>query len=260
MVFDFKENAYEGYIFPDERKNLIDLALGAFRSIRFPVAYVSMPISSGKLLYDVLEKKGCRTLDELASVDKDAIYNEIIAPNIEMGICAADKIRTSLPPLAPSVFEGKKFRWSQQEYMALWYKVIEERAREMHMTDGWEYSNGGVQEFTRAMMMHHKTPWWDGERFQALPGEDYAKVIEDMSKIKIYDINGKPLFLEKGYGMIENAVSDLGKRGFDASSLKESKKSLQNVLGLINDPFTTREEYNYLNGQNVSSEMFYLNC
>jgi len=69
-----------------------------------------MPITSGKLLYDVLESKGCRTLDELAEVDRGAIYEEVIVPNIAMGIEAADNIRTPLPPLAPSVFEGKDFR------------------------------------------------------------------------------------------------------------------------------------------------------
>jgi hypothetical protein len=259
MVFDFKEEKYQDVELTDDRKNLIDLALGAFRSIRFPVAYVSMPITSGKLLYEVLEKKGCKTLEELSKVDKDAIYRDIIKPNVDMGIHAADTIRSPLPPLAPSIFEGKKFPWNQEEYMALWFKVIEERAREMHMTDGWEYSNGGVQEFTLAMMMFHKTPWWNQKRFKSLAEEDYEQVVEDMSKIRVFDISGKVLCLEEGYKLVGNAIKDLEKRGFNPDSLKESSTDLKNVIGLFYQHSLSASEYYYHRGQLSKSKMIYLN-
>src|SRR3989339_875933 len=74
----------------EERKNLIDLVLGAYLSIRHPIAYVSMPITSGKILYDVLEKKGVRNIEELIKQDPNSLYNDIIKPNVEMGMMAGN--------------------------------------------------------------------------------------------------------------------------------------------------------------------------
>ena len=257
MVFDFPEKTYE-YDLPEDRKDLVDLVLGAFRSIRGPVAYVSMPITSGKLLYDVLEKKGVTSLAELAQVDKPAIYDDIIKPNVDMGIAAADKITTTLPPLAPSVFEGKKFRWSQEEYMALWLKVIEERAREMHMTEGWEYSNGGVQEFTRAMQMYHFINY-SPERYLELSEWNRTRLTRDMATIKVFDMDGERLRLVEGRELVQNAIADLHKRGFDASSLEQSAIALDAIHDeLLGNRVMLDEDMKYHKVYGSSNEMIYL--
>ena len=210
-----------------KRYDLVNLVIGAYRSIRMPIAYVSMPISSGKLMYDVLEKKGMKTLEELAKIDPDSVYNEIILPNVLMGVEAADKVRSNLPKIAPSVFEGKKFRWSQEEYMALWFRVIEERAREMYMTNGWQYSNGGVKEFTRAIEMQFGfiNPIYNNLCLE----KNQEKAYENMRKIKIYNLVNKELRINDGINMVGNAIIDLEKRGFACDVLKESFDILFNM-------------------------------
>lgn len=137
------------------KKDSIDIVLSAYRSMLHPVAYVSMAITSGKLCYDVLDSRGVKSLDELKEVDPDAIYRDIIQPNISHGISLAERIakKTELPVIAPAVFEAKKHRWGQKEYMFMWYRVIEEKVQEIYMMDGWEYSDGASQEFVRAMEM-----------------------------------------------------------------------------------------------------------
>jgi len=130
----------------DELKASIEIVLSAYQSHRNPegYAYLSMPITSGKLYYDVLEKHDVLTLDELMAKDKNILYNEVIRPNIDINTEVADKItdKTKKTIIAPAVFEAKKQRWSQDAYMFLWYGVLEELIDETIMTDGWQYSNG----------------------------------------------------------------------------------------------------------------------
>ena len=235
----------------EERKNLIDLVLGAYLSIRHPIAYVSMPITSGKILYDVLEKKGVRNIEELIKQDPNSLYNDIIKPNVEMGIMAADNLDTKLPPIAPSVFEAKKFRWSQEDYMSLWLKVIEERAEEMHMTDGWEYSNGGVQEFVRAMQMQFL--------FAHVPNAS-PEFYQRMRKITVFDLNKKELRLNDGFNKIKESILDLNKRGFPNNSLRESVRDLYNINGFFISHGTSASEWHmhmkyYLDFARLDKEM-----
>lgn len=232
----------------DSRLDEMNLVLGSYRSIRYPIAYVSMPITSGKLLYEILEKKGCRNLEELSEQDPKSIFLEIIQPNIEMGIAAADKLRikSKLPPIAPSVFEAKKQRWSQEEYMFLWFRVIEELAEEVHMTEGWEYSNGGAQEFVKAMEMQFG--FANTNFFQK--NIDTENELERMKKIKVFDNKRKEIRLNKGSELLTSAIIDLRSREFDSESLKTSLHKLTSIGGFFYDSLTSRSEYeqhsNYL--------------
>ena len=153
-MFD-QDNSFSQELEQD-RQNLVNLVMGTYRSLRNDIAYVSMPITSGKNMYEVLLKKGVKTLEELKKVDPECIFKEIVKPNIERGLIAADNLNSKLPVLAPSVFEGKSLRWTEKEYMTLWLEVIKERAREIHMSDDWEYSNGGVEEFALAQKMRYR--------------------------------------------------------------------------------------------------------
>jgi len=136
----------------DELANL-GIVLGAYRSFRgnrrAHIGYVSMPITSGRRLCDVLCEEGVRTVEELtAKCGKGALWERVMQPNINEGIAFTDGLgkREDLLFIAPSVFEAKKWRWTQDAYMSLWYRVIAEMAGRHVVMDGWEYSNGGVDE------------------------------------------------------------------------------------------------------------------
>ncbi|NPE27151.1 DUF4406 domain-containing protein [Methanococcoides sp. SA1] len=243
-MFDQSNFYSEGL--PEDRSNLLNLVVGAYRSIRSDVSYVSMPITSGKLMYDVLERKGVKTLEELGTADPTSIVEDIIRPNIEMGIVAADNLKSSFPALAPSVFEGKSFRWTQEEYMTLWLQVIKERAREMHMTDGWEYSNGGVEEFTLAQQMKLRCVGIiDKSQKLGCAGKEYRLLTEDMARMQVYGLDKKEISLDAGIDIIKGAIEDLDKRGFESSRLTNSLDSLKLAWTLTSAPFIPEEDALY---------------
>ncbi len=221
----------------------INVVLGAYRSILHPIAYMSLPITSGKKYYEVLEKHGVKTTEEL---DKELLYLEIIKPNIEEGLILAERLseESILPVVAPSIFEAKKQRWGQNDYMFLWFRVIEEKARRMYMKDGWEYSNGGSEEFVRAMEMQFGfiNPWNGMEHFPK--DTDLEKIYEELKKIKVYDERGNELRINDGFSMIKNAIIDLDKRGFKSQVLNSSLDKLYCISGYFTEVFTSRRERN----------------
>lgn len=254
---------------PQEKRESVSIVLSAYRSMLSPIAYVSMAITSGRRYYDVLEAKGVKSLDELAKQDPDAIYRDIIQPNIAYGVDLAKTIsqKTSLPVIAPAIFEAKKQRWREEEYMFMWYRMLEEKAQEIYMMEGWQYSNGCSQEFVRAMEMKHGFvnsrngmdfypgyesfkkeldkqgiyPWEDGHNcegrrrrwlrtFRNLEAKCGLKEAEArMRKIKVYDASGKELGLDTGSFMVADAVKDLKSRGFECGSLLASFQKLYSI-------------------------------
>lgn len=140
----------------------VKTVLGAYRSLRGPrremIGYISMPITSGKRLNRLLVENNVRYLPQLSEKrGGDFVYGEVIRPNIDSGITFADRrgALDNLLYIAPSVFEAKKWRWSQDAYMALWYQVIAELAGRHILMDGWQYSNGCIQEVFFSLLLQH---------------------------------------------------------------------------------------------------------
>ncbi|HTK60251.1 MAG TPA: hypothetical protein VL283_03555 [Candidatus Baltobacteraceae bacterium] len=221
----------------DELGNL-GIVLGAYRSFRGDrrghIAYVSMPITSGKRFYETLAAEGVTSLEELsAKRGKDALYELVIKPNVAEGIALADKLgdeRRNLLFIAPSVFEAKKWRWSQHAYMSLWYRVIGELAGKHYLMDGWEYSTGGLQEVLFSMLMRWRVIRSFNVREGAAefrfanfhPGLSREKLMEElrgMWEIRIYEADGAEVRLDQALAKAVGAIRDLQARGFDASNL-----------------------------------------
>jgi hypothetical protein len=152
-------------------------AYGSFRGARRNLlAYVSMPITTGKRFYEVLTAEGVRSAKELAEKrGKDALFELVIKPNIAEGIALADELgaRGDRLYIAPSVFEAKRWRWSQDAYMALWYCVQAELAGQHYLMDGWEYSTGGVKEVIFTFLMRFGFIQRFSSGFRAEHGLDY---------------------------------------------------------------------------------------
>lgn len=213
----------------DELANL-GIVLGAYRSFRgnrrAHIAYVSMPISSGKRLYDVFYEERVRTVRELTQkCGEDALWERVIRPNITDGITLADSLgkRENLLFIAPSVFEARKWRWTQDAYMSLWYRVIGEMACKLVVMDGWEYSNGGVDEVLFALYLHWRLFRMSTLREGAahfnlknfcsdMPTEELWRELEAMWAMRIFDARGKELRLDVLLKMCVDAVLDLRER------------------------------------------------
>ena len=220
----------------DELGNL-GVVLGAYRSFRGDrrkhLAYVSMPITSGKRCYEVFSEHGVTSLEELAAkCGKDAAYRLIIKPNIAEGIAFADRLgveRSDLLFIAPSVFEAKRWRWSQDAYMSLWYRVLGELTGKHFLMDGWEYSTGGVKEvmfttFMQFTMLPFKSRAAMGEfdlkdfMTDLSPDQRLAE-IEAMTKIRLHAADGSEIRVDQALAMIVKAIEDLKSRGLPYQDL-----------------------------------------
>jgi hypothetical protein len=224
----------------DELGNL-GVVLGAYRSLRGErrshLAYVSMPITSGKRYYEVLTEHGAKDAKELAAkAGGDALYRLVIKPNIDQGIAFADHLgvsRKDLLFIAPSVFEAKRWRWSQDAYMSLWYRVLGELAGAHYLMDGWEYSTGGVKEVMFTVLMQNMALWdeqmkeYGMENFLAdLPAERRFSEAEAMSRVRIYEADGTGIDLIEAINKIALAIQDLRGRGFPHLELVEPAKRM----------------------------------
>lgn len=195
----------------DEVRRTIDIVWSAYRSVlskEGKLAYVSTAITSGLRMYEVLDTLGLRSADELKEKHPAVLFDQVIRPNIEAGnevakVLAAKEDR---PVVAPAIFEAKKQRWSQDEYMAMWLGMIEENVGAMFMSPGWEYSNGGAEEFLHAIQMAlgFKSRW----------------------DIEILDHERKPITVHAGLISIGQALRALHARGRKAPILADVFRSV----------------------------------
>jgi len=193
----------------DEHRLQAQFALAAFSTLKAKeIAYVSVPITSGKRLYDYMAEHGFKTAEE-AKADHEAFFKNVVAPNLSDGVKASDdwagKIDGAI--VAPAEFE-KRLRgedaitWGQDAFMSMWVPLIDEKITHMIMVDGWEYSNGSGEEYLQAALMQMGR----GKR----------------DNIKIFDDDGHVLTLDKGIGMMVDAFKGLHKRGLRPRNMAET--------------------------------------
>lgn len=197
----------------DEVRRTIDIVWSAYKSVLSKeghLAYVSTAISSGKLMYGILQQIGC-SYDELKKHHSNVLYEQIIKPNIDQGTALARSIAGSSdePVVSPAIFEARSQRWSQDEYMGMWLRMIEENVGRMVMSPGWEYSNGGTEEYLLAMQM--------------------AYGLRTRHGIDVEDHQGNRLPLSQGMELIAKALLDLHGMGQKAPTIASVYVGLNNT-------------------------------
>lgn len=233
----------------DELTNL-GVVLGAYRSFRGNrrkhVAYVGMPITTGKRFYDVLSEHGVHTREELATLfGSRALFDLVIAPNVREGIALADQLgkRDDRLFIAPSVFEAKPWRWTDDAYMALWYRVIGELAGSHVVMDGWEYSTGGVREvlfsmFCQWRIIRNYTAMGAAREFglenftPVMDPSEKIRELEAMWAIRVFDASSNEITIDIALAKIVAAIEDLKTRGFEAKDLLAPVERMNAVLTL----------------------------
>src|SRR3989344_3851268 len=106
------------------------------------LAYISVPITSGIFLYKLkLEKPSMPQAFQMkAAID----HNYLLGWQFEQEL----QERVRFPILYPADLVPVHQEWEQTHFQALWLSIIAEKCTEMHMCDGWEFSNGGTKELT----------------------------------------------------------------------------------------------------------------
>ncbi|MBI2596462.1 hypothetical protein HYW46_07075 [Candidatus Daviesbacteria bacterium] len=229
-------NAEYDRLTENELTNL-GVVLGAYRSFRGDrrshIAYVGMPITTGKRYYDVLSEHGVKSREELTEkVGQKALWEEVIQPNINEGISFADSLgkQRDMLFIAPSVFEAKQWRWTDDAYMSLWYRVLGEMAGTHWVMDGWEYSTGGLREVMFSMIMQ----WGVIRSFNkdtavkafglknfhsGLTKEEESLEFMEMRKMRVYDSAGIDIRIDGALSKSVDAIYDLKQRNFPYQDL-----------------------------------------
>ena len=241
-----------------QRRHDIDVVLSAFRSFRsiYPVGYLSTPITTGILFYQVLEKYQVKTLVELLARDRSLLFEEIIKPNTDSGIALGDELakKWKLPIIVPAVFEAKSQRWTQDDYMYVWYQVIREMIGHTILRDGWEYSNGGAEEFVHSVAMQFRllSASSADEKFpiyipvDLFPNLFIGPKIEFPEKtMKITNERGRDVRVEEGVIKISQAIDDLYHRGFRATKLLALLMQLVGMTYCVNSHLKNKEYQNH---------------
>lgn len=179
--------------------------------------YVSTPITSGTALYRAMDAMGVTTLDELKR-DRDAFRTLVMDVNLS----AAEKVANAMlsfggAVIAPAAFEARSLDWEQDAYMGLWLDTIERKATRIAMVDGWEYSNGGAEEYLQALLMQA------GRR--------------DRNNIEIVDARGAVLGHHQAIYGLAAALDDLMTRGFQPTQIIRVLHRVVVLHGMIEDEY-----------------------
>jgi len=201
---------------PTERRREIAVVGSAYDSILSSgFTYVSTPITSGAALYRAMDEQGVTTLEDLRR-DKEAFARLVIEPNL----AAADGVARAMMSfggavIAPAAFEARSLGWDQDAYMGLWLDTIERKATRLALVDGWQYSNGGAEEYLQALLMQA------GRR--------------DRGDIEIVDARGAVLPHHEAIVLLSDAVDDLHRRGFTPTTLIRTLHRIVTLHGMILD-------------------------
>ncbi len=210
----------------DEVKRTVGIVWSAYRSVLSKegrLAYVSTAITSGQRMWEATISLGLKDMDELKAKHPDVLKNDVIGPNIEAGNGLARTIAAKIdhPVVAPAILEARSQRWGQDEYMALWLRMIEENVGRVYMAPGWEYSNGGAEEYLHAVQM--------------------ALGFRSRHDIRPLDPTGRAIPASEGADAIGRALLWLQERKAKAPVLAQVYCSLVTVLGLWRTPEISSE-------------------
>lgn len=213
---------------PEDRQANIEVVCSAYQSVMADKAYLTHPITSGKRYYDILDQYGVKSIKELENKKSGALREEIILPNISEAKQFAETVEgLTLPLIIPGIFEARKQRWGQEEYMILWLRVLTGSVKELWLSEDWQYSNGGAMEFCRGLMLQ-------------------LRFIEERAhRLLIFNHKGDRVDLSEGASKLSSAIKDLTVRGHDTAKLRTELGQIAGIAAYLNDPLTSRHESAY---------------
>lgn len=206
----------------------------AFRGDRRAhIGYATVAVTTGKRFYDVLSREGVLTREELIEKrGKDFLYEEIVKPNIEESTAFVNQLCLEEDRLfiAPSAFDARPWKWTDDAYMALWYRVIAEMAGKHRLSPNWAYSYGGAREALFSLMLQFRVIrrtflWKYVDHFglqdflnESMSCNEITKELQKMWAIRLYDQNGE-LSLMGAITECTRTIADLHARGFNVDNL-----------------------------------------
>ena len=186
------------------------------RAVRFygHVEYLSIPVTSGKVLYNLMRDQPQKTKGELIGT--------AIVENHALGFNEIGKLRNviSHPVIFPADLTPVHQKWEQAHFQALWLSIIAEFCTIVRMVKGWEYSNGACEELTHSFQLKLGIPKHPGMVFFNTKGDERVERAR-MRAIKVIDHNGKPITISDAIQKMQHAVEWITMSGFSAPNIEE---------------------------------------
>lgn len=195
-----------------------------FRAIRHsgPLAYISMPITSGIKYYQFQL--------ENPEIAKNDLIKRVMDHNYTEGWHLVDAVyeRRRCSVLYPADLVPARQKWQQEDFQALWLGIIAEMCTEIHMCKGWNYSNGGMEELIHAFQLKLGVPEHDRFFFYNTNGAQ-ARERDRMRSITVFDDTGQPITIAKAIREIEKAIGWL-ERQYRPFSTEHHRHCLDTLL------------------------------
>ncbi len=184
------------------------------------IAYVSVPVTSGRFLYDLMLSR--------PSMSKADLIEAAIAHNYRKGWNFVEDIRKrrDCPILYPADLIPAHQEWEQEHFQALWLSIIAEKSTEVHMAEGWAFSNGATEEFTHVWQLRLGLPKHPQLTFYNTKENEESEK-ERMKNIKVYDHDGNLMSIDDGIQALHDALGWLGRYNF------RTYHKLEKCLGLL---------------------------
>jgi hypothetical protein len=115
------------------------------------IAYVSVPITSGRLELDLLLELNC-SREDLRTRYRERWLNDVVYPNEQRAKLAVSQARGTFHDLL--IVDPSRLHvpdWGQDTFDKLWRTLIERYARRLVLSPGWEFSRGARVEAALAV-------------------------------------------------------------------------------------------------------------
>lgn len=165
---------------------------------REPLAYVSTPITSGAIFYQLQL--------EQPNINKKDLMKTVMDHNFNAGWHLVDKVaaRRKCNVLYPAELAPARQKWKQEDFQALWLSIIGEICTEVHMCTGWNLSNGGIEELIHVFQLRLGLPKHEDFIFYNTKSDE-AVERDRMRTIALFDDKGNPITIDDAICEIEKA-------------------------------------------------------
>lgn len=184
------------------------------RGVRGTFNYISTPITSGRVMYD----------------NSDYDMSKIISINVLNGLNFADAIKDIQNLIVPcELVPTDHYKWEQDHFQALWLSIIAEKCENVYMNNGWEYSNGCVEELVHSFQLRLGIP-----RHKELvffnTKESEEESVERMKNIKVFDHNRNEITMSGALESISNAMEYIKTKNKSVYKLERAKSCLVKTI------------------------------
>ena len=190
------------------------------------LAYISVPITTGRRLYELRRNLN---LSEPERLELAIAHNYLIGWEFTERLVG----RLDCPVLFPADMTPAHQIWDQADFQALWLSIIAEKCTQLHLVDGWQFSNGGCEEFTHVMQLRLGLPSTVGDLIFYNTKEDEAAERERMRSIRVYDHHGRALDIDDGIRLMNEALRWIGRHSFSAPKIERCLELLLTTKKLL---------------------------